>query len=229
VVNLQANFQQETEDEKTDDAGDYTIQFGLSNIHRVPPITSPNLGNITPTAEIVWSVEGNEVRRIISIVNGVTVTGTGQAVKVKVYDATPANDPGQATQYDVSVLIAPGIRPSTQQVPFFAPTIQTGIIGLPVGVALVNPTETVSAHIPVNAGATSVYVSVAGALTPIVLSESDLSVIHVSSTGVPTRMYDPRDAGWVPLSPQTTEIRLFNNLPLGGAVLIFNVAFGIDG
>jgi hypothetical protein len=65
-------------------AFDFTAQFSLT-----PP--GGGLGDAVVNAEalIHWRVEGQEVTRRVTIGAGTAVTGTGQAVRVEMFDATP--------------------------------------------------------------------------------------------------------------------------------------------
>src|SRR5208283_1031541 len=64
-------------------SGQYTVQF---NVNAPPNPTNPN--PIFTEALLTWIVEGNSVTRHISIANGTSITGSGQAVTVVIYDNT---------------------------------------------------------------------------------------------------------------------------------------------
>ena len=49
---------------------------------------SPGNGIFDAIAEVTWSTQGSDVRREVSVGNGVSISGTAQAVKVSVYDRT---------------------------------------------------------------------------------------------------------------------------------------------
>ena len=94
------------------DSGYYSVQFSL-----IPP--PGNTSVLRAEAEVTWSVQGNSIRRILSVQTGTVISGTGQAVNVKVYDVSEPS-PGVATiDYLVSVNIAKGTRPTTPQPPTF--------------------------------------------------------------------------------------------------------------
>jgi len=230
-VHLQANFQN---DGNQEDASGYTVQFSVGPKRLIAPIIGTTFGNITPTADIVWSVEGNEVRRTVSVVNGLSVSGVGQGCKVEIYDETPAADVGQATEYDVSVLLVPGVRPATQQVPYYAPLgIDVGgVLSFRPGSAIVPPGGTGILTVPQDIGATAVCITAStGQTTPVILTDLLAQAQHINFGGNIVKAYNPTNLGWVPLHPHTDRIFLYNLQAAGPGVpnIVFTLLLGIDG
>lgn len=207
AVQLQANF---------DTPGAYTVQFSVSEYD---PATDFPL----PIAEVIWSVEGNYVRRVISVSNGISISGVGQGVKVVVRDGAfptaPAND------YVVGIQVAPGTRPAEQQPPSFAPLCAGTDAVLRPGVLLVAAGAIITVPIPQNIGAISLYTT-AGSTTPVILTEADIQIHQGYTGGVGVKSYDPRIAQWVPLAPMATELVFYN---LSAVTVLFSLTFGIDG
>lgn len=115
--------------------GYYTFQFG------VIPAKS---GAFRAVAEVQFSVEGSTVRRRVTIGNGTSISGTGQAAKVTVSDDS-ANFLGfLGNDYTVWAQCSPGTRPSQNQ----PPVLQGDLVRVNAGTQSVVP-------IPDNAGVIS--------------------------------------------------------------------------
>lgn len=213
----QANF---------DQAGEYTVQFTVDNI--VDLFGAP--GIINPRADITWTVEGNPVRRTVSIANGTTVSGVGQACKVEVYDEPLTGGGGSSYGYQVGVTIAPGTRSATRIQPQLIPDL-----GVPssIGSYLLIAGSTIIFPVPKNVGATSVYITATGrnAGAPLVLTSANVAVRHINLMAVQSdKDYNPVNAGWVPLAASTDQIVLENAFAFGsGNDILFSITFGIDG
>lgn len=195
-------------------AGYYTVEFGVQ---------TPTNGQYDCVAEVVWSVEGNDVRRLISVGSGTTISGTGAGVKVKLYDKSGSSFAaffGQA--YQASFLISPGTRPSEQKPPTLTAETSTGLARF-----VVTPGTTTIIDIPTDAGVTSVNVTVvASPLTAI--TETD-AVVHIASS-VPVKSFFPSDPdAWIAVPPNAKSIQLVNNFPALGPDLHFYVTYGIEG
>lgn len=194
-VSLQADFPVAT---------DYTAQFKISGDLRFKQAI----------AEITWSVEGNAVRRRISVADGVSIQGAGQAISIKIRDDSSAVVPGIPTDYTVSVQVVPGTRGSTSN----PPTLK-GDAHILVGASALN------LNIPQDSGIISVAVLVENtAHNPI--PDQAISVRQQDSAGLDVALYDPRQYFWVPLQGSATVLRLENNT---ADTLIFTVIYGVDG
>jgi hypothetical protein len=216
----------------------YTVQFSVGNT-TVPPSAGPPPSQggqpidtlINPVAEISWSVEGNTIRRVVSVTNGAAVTGVGQGVKIVVTDQTLQSSLAidGAALYRVDITVAPGSRPSENQPATFNPRLATGTstIDVPPG----GPATGVAIDIPINAGVISTFVTaVPNDFSAIPQNTAIVSMLNNSNVLI--RNYDPNEfTGFVPVTATCARLLLINNMPVGPGVptLNFAVTFGIDG
>lgn len=206
------------------DAQNYTVEFNISGA--VDTSGNP----VQCVADITWTVEGNLVKRTVSVTNGTSLTGTGQGVRVVIRDVSVdvfGGTPLVGVQYLVGVLVSPGTRSGDKQPPTLAllPAFSTTSAG---GLYLVNPATVVTVNVPQDAGIKSVMIT---AVNDSNASDPPRGVI-VCSQGTSTstsKIYDPRFYDWVPLSPGTTQIQLINGLPAAGERFAMSVTYGIDG
>jgi hypothetical protein len=193
-------------------AGEATVQLGCQT--RDNEFASVRFAAI---AEIFWSVGGNTVRRVVSLKDGMSITGVGEHVKVIITDDSRSDDtipPG--IEWAASMTVAPGSRSATQQPPYLEEQV-------PYEVAA---GATVDVPIPQNSGVISVYVMAAAAVG-VALADNSILVQQRFLT-VPTKQYDPRNYGWVPITPYADSLRLSVAGAVGGPVR-FAVVWGIDG
>jgi hypothetical protein len=201
AVSLQANFK---------DPGSYTVQFGVVP----PPIAAPAFGIFDCSAVVEWSVEGNTIRRRVSVGNGTSISGQGQAVAVRVSDQS--SGAFGANEYTVSIQVAPGTRPSVNK----PPTLRGYQTVVTVGGGATSVLD-----IPQDAGVisveTDVSVLVVGSLPVQAL------VLQVNGAGQILNQYDPTIVtGFVPVAPNATQVELVN---LSANNYRLQFTFGIDG
>ena len=197
----------------------YTVQFSI-------PIP-PSDGIFNPIAEVIFSIGGCDVRRIINCGNGVAISGLAEVVHVKVYDITPVASYGvAATTYRVDTLIAKGSRPSTG----IPPRYTTGDVASTFKQIAGVGTTTVT--IPQNTGDMSVLVLVADNTGPVIPGDSTVTC-QVAGTflglpfNYPALMWDPVvNTGYVPLYPGAINLQLENN---SAKTLYYSVMYGIEG
>jgi hypothetical protein len=208
-----------------DEAAEYTVQFTVDNF--IDLAGGP--GIINPRADITWTVEGNPIRRTVSIANGTSVSGIGQACKVKVYDEPLIGGSGSPWAYTVGITLAPGLRPATQTQPQLNPDLGTpGTLSS----ILVAAGSSITLPIPQNVGATSIYITATGrnAGAPITLTPANAVVRHINQLAFDDKVYFPVNAGWVPLAASSNQYVLENAFAGGsGNDILFSVTFGIDG
>jgi len=192
-------------------ASSYTVQFNLLN----------NAPGVQAVALITWTVAGNFVTRRVTVGNGVSVTGTGQAVQVRVIDNSLVASAG--SKYNVSILVAPGVRGSSAEPPTLV--VSDPIVGYAIPVA---PGASHDFPVPLDAGVTQVYITVQGALDAggVTLGTSEA---QERGGGLPFKSWDPGQTFfWVPVAPGTDTIRVTT-----GATAVSTYAFtctlGIDG
>lgn len=211
AVRLQCDFEQTPEF--------YTVQF---NLERFEPNSTPGLA-VEALAEILWAVEGNFIRRLVSVNEGVAVSGAGQSVTVKIFDNSSTAAP--SVNYRVSAQIVKGTRAAQSHQPLLY-IGNTGGAGTPEEV--VAPAGNASYTLPANAGINSVFVACAetdNTGAPIASDEILVSFI-ASATILQQLNYDGCNQ-WVPVPPGTEIIGVFNNRGAGN--ISTTVTYGIEG
>jgi hypothetical protein len=196
---LQVNFEK---------SGAYTIQFSLD-------LPVAGIGDVVAVADVDWKVEGNWVHRTLNVMSGTSISGTAEAVKVVVRDATLTI---AGIQYRASIQVASGTRPSIQQPPIYQPDQDA--------VTIAPGADTIFA-VPQDCGIVSVWLSaiVAAAVPSIPVAGSVTAIFN--STGFSTNFADVTRPQWFPIPPGVTSIRIFNsgasNVTVNGPI------YGIDG
>lgn len=211
-------------------AKNYTVQFAVGNL-------SVTGGEINPIAEISWAVAGNTVKRLVSVTNGMSVTGVGEAIKVVVYDATDQTAPAPtACTYDVEITVAPGSRPSEQQPatyttylasdPFFGAQVPL------LGMTFISPNSSIIVPVPQGIGIISTFATAVVSSSNGVTIPQGTALVEQNGFGGVTRIYDTQTTnGWVPILPQIQIIVLINGFPVapGSPTIAFSLMWGIDG
>jgi hypothetical protein len=202
-LTMQAQF---TQDIGGSGAQYYTVQFSVK-----PPKT----GFFEAVADVIWSVEGVDVRRKISIVNGATISGTAQAVKVSVVDTTDRNVLPHE-EYEVDIAVTPGVRPAQQQ----PPRLFGGVFSIPAEGPSIN------VPIPQDAGVISVNISAYRVpfTTPLALGDA----MGLMGNAIPLSGFvvKPEGDGWIPVPPGANNLELVNN---SAFALGYGVTWGIEG
>lgn len=206
----------------------YTLQFSL-----VPPAfaDTENTADIRGKAEIRWSVEGNFVRRVVSVWNGSSISGLGQGVSIKITDDTyNPDDAPTSFIYRVSVQVTKGTRPTLggTQPPIYQPLLAGEIAPLtldPDITWLVPAGSTLDVPIPEDAGVNCVYIGTQGSSGAALEPEAVQTIQFANGIGV---MYGTlRNCNrFEPLLPGATQIRLGNNTAADLRVTIF---WGVEG
>lgn len=196
----------------------YTIQFAVTGL------ATGAIPNIV--ADIRWTVAGNFVKRRVSVLNGMALTGTAGAVDVVVRDASLSPS---AREYTVTIMVARGARGESMQPPIYSPIITASGGAQGIGSIIVAPSSVETFTPPLDIGVISMFTTAAwnDLQDPTPINNSDLVVRQFSPSAL--RQYDARNAIWVPTIPNLTDLNFANNTaaPAGGAV--FSVAFGIEG
>lgn len=225
-VGMAANFLAGRQHNETP-SKNYTVQFNIQVKQGL---------FINPVAEISWSVEGNTIRRLVSVTNGCSVTGVGQGVKVVVRDQTPQGINGitYGITYNVSITVAPGSRSSVNQPPVYTPiagvlTTFGPIVVTPILAPFSIPPGGIGGIVvPQDAGVISAFVTaISSDFTPI--GQFKAVVLQVDQTSNTRRSYDAFPHAFVPIVPETASLNLLNELGGGGANILYSVSFGIDG
>jgi hypothetical protein len=183
----------------------YTLQFFTDALQH----PNPSGTAIQTLAEIIWSVSGNSVRRLISLINGTALSGSGEGVTVKIYDWS-ANALVKSL-YSVGVLLAPGIRGNFSQPPYLE--IDNDFVrGNPVFTTIAAAGSAIF-QIPQNAGVNSVWFSVLTNGGFVAIAPQNMQFIQRSPLGALTKGgdYEAITNKWWPVSPGAKDIRVFNN------------------
>lgn len=201
-------------------AGSYVVQITMTPLGRIDGThPAPDA-----EAEITWKVKGNNVVRRVSIANGVTVQGVCQSVAVRIIDVTDLGG-NDSIDYAVSMLVAPGTRGSTEQPPTLVTDDNTAV-----------PSQgDLDIPVPENVGVISVLVTAIryGAANNTVITQplpGYIQVVQEDAQGAALKVYDPRDYGFMPLSPGCANLKFRNyEVDLADTALGVSVTFGIDG
>jgi hypothetical protein len=212
-LSMQANFPV---------AGFYTVQFGVEQDPSF--LTNPDI-----IADVTWSVEGNDIRRKISVGNGTTISGTGQACSVKVRDASIFGPVGQV--YTVKALLSPGVRPGSLSRPFLR-GIDWDLTSIIAPSALINQYlvsigagQSVRINVPVNAGVISADVE-ATLSSGLTLDPTFVGVGQLNLSGLFKSYYPLVETGFVPVYPSSTFLIISN---AAATPIVVSVLWGIDG
>ena len=187
----------------------FTVQFG---IHLAPlDAGSEGVANL-PVADIEWAVNGNTVRRRISVLNGATITGDGESVKVKVYDESQN---GAALPFAVSILVTLGTRGGDQQ-----PTLQDqSLESLP-------HSSTATFQIPDGIGASQFRIFVWSETAKLDLDKIVVLQQDVAGNTI-TGYQNPALHGYVAVAPGASQV-LVSNIDTVNDASVY-IVFGIDG
>jgi len=200
----------QTQATEFDEATQFTVQFFVSRAN----LTGTNV-NQRAKATITWSVAGNSVQRVISLFDGVSISGVGEAVKVVVEDDSFRNGPStpnDVKDYDVSFQFAPGTRASQQQPPYLYIFHPSGFVNV----------SNVNIPIPENIGAisTNVFISGIPGITATVSMEGN-------NTGATWDMTNnDENQRWRPIPPGCTSVNFALSAPGRPAIALM---IGIDG
>lgn len=197
----------------------FTVQFGTI----LPANTRSN-----PIAKITWSVNGVQIRRRISVIDGASVSGVGSMPSVKIYDGLTAAMGGTPDiSYPMTVTVSKGSRPSQNQPPTlkpeffrinFTPYVEYfDEVALPAGSAIVFP-------VPTEAGIISANVSAAVSGLAVNPTEADYVIEMWDNANTTLKSFFQRSE-FIGLAPGTAFIAF------RAVTQDFNVGctFGVDG
>jgi hypothetical protein len=204
---LQALFEEEP--------GYYSLEFSVASLPVDPGPGGP--GNVSgifqATAIINWKVEGNKNQRIITVGNGVTISGLGQGVDVAMLDNTPVFATTNL-KYTITATLSKGVRPFTSNPPTLFGLAATNVAA----------SGAVAVPIPPNCGISSVEVNVSPTVPAV---QPNVVVAHRNAATI-FKSYDPqKNIGFVDLAPNCTQVRI-SNLDPANAVTV-SLVWGIDG
>jgi hypothetical protein len=200
-------------------AGIYTVQ--LSAIGVVAGGFKSN-----PMADIKWTLEGQVQRRLISITQGTSISGVGEAATVTVYDDSALMIGSDQTY---QILIQMGLGNRTGADPLYYPVIDCrlpGGFGVHAGAAHVAAHSTRTLFVPRDLGIMGVNVYTTLTEAEIAAGES-ATMRLISATGsVLTWDVAKYPEAFVPIPVNMNNLTLVNNT---GLAKWFGVAYKIDG
>lgn len=224
---LQADFQ--------DYPAYYTVQFNIQQPD-LSTLAVDEFISLSTLAEITWSVEGNSVRRLISVQNGAVISGCGQAVRVRVFDWSRFSKLGivQSTEkfpYKASCQVTRGVRPTT----LVPPMLTMNSLVEPGGEVFKGSSESEVLlpglpaakvwNVPQNVGLNSIFVD---ADVPDTFDRSELQIVQLIELGVPNTWVANLDqvGKFIPALPAVKQIRMTNTSLISISV---NLNYGIEG
>lgn len=197
------------------DPGQYTVQFEITQ----PPDATAPFGIIFYVQALIkWKVYGQQLQRVITVVNGASITGVAEAVDVQLVDVTKDfTFVGLNNPYKVGATLSRGTRANVQQ-----PAVlqeQKGVL-LAHGVSVIF-------DMPSDAGVISRYITVvgvSGAINPTDVVAQDILPAPSSDA---SQNYPLIQTGWVPMSSGAQGVQIVNNSSTESVLV--NVFWGIDG
>ncbi len=190
----------------------FTVEF------RVGPTNATSSGGLTlntPVAVIEWSTNGDTVRRKVSVVNGTSISGPAEFVKVKMFDES---EDAAAHHYVAVVTVTPGTRggdvpPTLQNQPLQSFGAGSGTLG-----------SGVIFPIPEDVGAVMFRVLVWNETGPLTMG--DVIVRQETQAGATIdAVMNPSEEGWIPIAPGAVQVEVgtFNGSETGEAFIIFAI------
>ena len=178
--------------ERFDRAAVYTVQIGLN-------VGDADGQPVQAEAEVIWSINGTPIRRVVSVSQGCSISGVTESARVTVYDKTPHVEGSTVYEYVALVNVAPGPRAATTLPPFLRtwPTTQS-----------LAASDSTQVQVPDNAGVVGFRLSVfaAGAAGATVVMTDNLGTVYDQYIVPPGA-----NSIFVPLAPGTTQIVVTNN------------------
>ena len=202
------------------DPGEYSVQFAMLGV-------TPTLAGVgqtpAPRAEIIWKVDGQQLRRVVSVVSGASISGVANAVHVKIQDQSGVfSSLTDGSTYKVVATLSKGTRPTIMQ-----PAVLMSVTGQVIESGHVNP---VRFQVPQDSGVVSIYTETVGteaeATHPL---PGDVQVFFISQGGIVLGGYYPLiETGWVPLPPGTFEVHVGTSMAAPNTQTILPI-WGIEG
>jgi hypothetical protein len=187
-----------------------TVQFSILE----PPIP-PNA-----TATVKFRVRGNTITRVISVSDGVQISGVADAIDVDVVDETAVvyggSLPINIMPYSIFVAAAPGTRPFNSAPP--------SLREFPSPLTIVSG-ATVAVPVPSGKGISSALIQ--WTTVSVIPNASCLVAMFAAATGIGFYRPSQVDPSYQPLVPGTDVLRITNDDPAN--TMFVSVVWGIDG
>jgi len=192
-----------------EDASEYTVSFGItpadSGVLRIDP-------NVRATVR--WNINGVSIQRIVTLGQGMTLSGSATGVSVDLQDFSTAEIGGNPpSEYIVTTMISPGTRPANSYPPTLVPIVAeesgTGTLYPFGGAYRLLSGEMVDVSVPINAGVRSYYISSGVSSSN---ENATVKVVELDLAGTPLRSYFLTGStdGFVAISNRTAKIYLGN-------------------
>lgn len=200
----------------------HTVQFNGPDNNNLQVVGT----GVRTQAEILWSVEGGVVRRVVDVLDGTAVSGEAQAVSVNIYDYSNV---ATALTYQVGVTVAPGVRGNTGQPPTLRPLGTRASDGavFPYGANLV-PANVINYAVPPNVGAISNCVQAINNAGAASLLDPEIIVTCLSPAGNVLTRYGYNLTGTFQPLPANTATISVQNRHAADTVNV-NCVLGIEG
>ena len=192
----------------------FTVMFALT----VPlqRSTDPSPGTPAPAncqALIQWVENGQQVQRLVTVGNGVSVSGSGTGVQISLTDLPFGTGYISGIPYQVTALVVPGLRPSFS-LPLYVPITTFELLA----------SSSVGIPIPQGIGVRAVEVSVVNLAAPT----PPEVLVQALGIGALYKAWDPLTLpGMTPVPAASTNL-FITNRDAANAVTV-TVLFGIDG
>jgi len=160
----------------------HTVQFdGLDN-----SIAVAGGAIIRTQAEVLWSVQGNVVRRLVDVIDGASISGNAEAVTVNIRDLTTT---AARVDYRVGCTVTPGLRANIQQPPLVRPSaLRNDGVTSDVDINIAAGASA-SWTIPPNCGAVSSYVAAISTTPASPFLDSEILIAALTVNGATVMRY----------------------------------------
>jgi hypothetical protein len=194
----------------------YTLEFSFISVEK----RTGGALSFIPSAEAVinWKVDGQQQRRVISIVSGAVISAVANGVDVQIVDVPTSDLTLTGKHYQVQTTLSRGARANIQQPPI--------LYNRSLNFADIAPANTFSVDIPPDCGVINAYVSVVFANPAATFVFSDITATFGTSTGDLGGFYPLIANSWVPIPPGADRIQIQNN---NAAHATVSVLWGIEG
>jgi hypothetical protein len=211
----------------------YTVSFNIAAASVLPVPTgsqgAPPVPTHTPTgsasgvrcvAVCTFKVFGAQVRRVIDVGSGTSISQVAASLDVAIQDMTYTVGGPAGVSYTVTALVSDRTRPATTLPPvLWQPEPSPGAF-------LLAPGGSVSVPVPQDAGITSIEVNAYDDTAPDV-NPIFLQVQHFTNSTL-TKAYAPTlDPGYIKLTPSTNSVTIANQ-SVSDTVQV-SLTWGVDG
>jgi hypothetical protein len=211
-----------------EDASEYTVSFGITPADSGVLSVDPNV-----RATVRWNINGVSIQRIVTLGQGMALSGSATGVSVDLQDFSTAEiRANTASEYIVTTMISPGTRPANSYPPTLIPITAeesgTGTIDSFGGTYSLLGGQSVEVSVPINAGVRSYYISLG--VSSSSNENATVEVVELDLAGTPLRSYYLTGStnGFVAISNRTSKIYL-GNIDALVTIEYASLTWGIEG